>query len=36
LYIRRLSDVDIKVLEQLVAESVAEVKRRYGSVEGDA
>ena len=36
LYIRRLSDVDIKVLEQLVAESVAEIKRRYGSAEGDA
>jgi hypothetical protein len=30
LYIRKLSDVDSKVLEQLVAGSVAEVKRRYG------
>lgn len=29
LYIRRLADVDLKVLEQLVAGSVAEVKRRY-------
>jgi hypothetical protein len=32
LYIRRLTDVDLKVLEQLVANSVAEVKRRYVSV----
>jgi hypothetical protein len=30
LYIRRLSEVDAQVLEQLVAGSVAEVKRRYG------
>ena len=30
LYIRRLSDVDIKVLEKLVAGSIAEVRRRYG------
>ena len=30
LYIRKLADVDIKVLERLIAESVAEVKRRYG------
>ena len=30
LYIRKLSDVDLKVLEQLVARSVAERKRRYG------
>jgi len=30
LYIRRLSDVDSMVLEQLVAASVAEVQRRYG------
>jgi hypothetical protein len=29
LTIRRLSDVDMKVLEKLVAGSVAEVKRRY-------
>lgn len=29
LYIRQLSDVDLDVLEQLVAASVAEVKRRY-------
>ena len=30
LYIRRLSDIDLAVLEQLIAASVAEVKRRYG------
>jgi len=30
LYIRKLEDVDMKVLKQLVTESVAEVKRRYG------
>jgi Domain of unknown function (DU1801) len=30
LSIRRLSDVDSKVLEQLVAGSLAEVRRRYG------
>lgn len=30
LYIRRLGDVDVKVLEQLVADSIAEVRRRYG------
>lgn len=30
LYIRRLADVDAKVLEQLIAGSVAEVKRLYG------
>lgn len=30
LYIRRLSDVDLDVLEQLVTGSVAECKRRYG------
>ena len=30
LYIRKLSDIDTKVLEQLVSDSVAEVKRRYG------
>lgn len=29
LYIRQLSDVDLKVLEQLVIGSVAEMKRRY-------
>ena len=28
-YIRRLADVDLKVLEQLVSRSVAETKRRY-------
>ena len=30
LYLKRLSDVDKSVLEQLVADSVAAVKRRYG------
>src|SRR5690606_24520981 len=30
LYIRKLSDVDSGVLEQLVADSVSEVRRRYG------
>ena len=30
LSIRRLADVDLKVLEQLVSESFAEVARRYG------
>lgn len=30
LYIRRLADVDKKVLEQLVVNSIADVKRRYG------
>ena len=30
LYVRKLSDVDAKVLQELVAGSVAEVKRRYG------
>ena len=29
LYIRRLSDIDCKVLERLIADSVAEVRRRY-------
>lgn len=28
-YIRRLADVDLKVLEKLVARSVAETRRRY-------
>jgi len=31
LYIKRLADVDLKVLEKLVARSVAETKRRYPS-----
>lgn len=30
LYIRRLSDIDLKILEQLIENSVAEIKRRYG------
>ena len=29
LYVKRLSDIDLKVLEKLAAGSVAEVKRRY-------
>jgi hypothetical protein len=31
LYVKRLADVDLKVLEKLVARSVAEMKRRYPS-----
>jgi hypothetical protein len=30
LYFRQMSDLDKSVLEQLVVESVAEIKRRYG------
>ena len=30
LYIRRLSDVDLHVLEQLINGSIAEIQRRYG------
>ena len=30
LYLRRLSDIDSKILEQLISGSVAKVKRRYG------
>lgn len=30
LYVRRLSDVDTAVLEQLIVGSIAEVRRRYG------
>jgi hypothetical protein len=30
LYFKRLGDVDTSVLEQLVIESIAQVKRRYG------
>lgn len=30
LYIRRLKDVDVRLLEELIVNSVAEVKRRYG------
>ena len=29
LYIRRLADIDLPILEQLIAHSVAEVRRRY-------
>ena len=36
LYLRRLGDVDLKVLEQLVAGSAAEVKRRHGPTPGGA
>jgi len=35
LYFRRLADLDVKVLEALIANSVAEVKRRY-PITGDA
>ena len=35
LYFKRLADLDVKVLEALVAGSVAEVKRRYPNT-GDA
>ena len=31
LYFKRLADLDTKVLEELIGESVAEVKRRYPS-----
>lgn len=30
LYVRRLADIDLAVLEQLVAASVAEVRKRHG------
>jgi hypothetical protein len=33
LYFKRLADLDKSVLEQLVANEVAEVRRRYGEVE---
>lgn len=29
LYLKRLADIDVQVLEELIAASVAEVKRRY-------
>ena len=29
LYVRRLSDIDLPILEQLVSRSVAEIRRRY-------
>ena len=36
-YIRRLADIDLKVLETLVARSIAETKRRYPKpIESDA
>lgn len=34
LYFKRLADLDVKVLEALIAGSVAEVKRRYPSTGG--
>ena len=34
LYFRRLADLDVKVLEALIAGSVAEVRRRYPSPRG--
>lgn len=33
LYVKRLADLDLAVLEELVAGSVAEVRRRYGQVD---
>lgn len=36
LYLKRLGDLDRSVLEQLVAGSIAEVRRRHGGGEGDA
>jgi hypothetical protein len=30
LYIKRLSDIDVTALEQLVAASIAEIRQRYG------
>ena len=33
LYVRKLSDVDLKVLGRLVVGSVAEMKRRYGQAQ---
>ena len=30
LYVKRLADIDTNVLQQLIADSVAEVQRRYG------
>ena len=32
LYVRRLSDIQLPVLEQLVARSVSEIQRRYPQV----
>jgi hypothetical protein len=29
LYVKRLSDIDVRVLEKLIRESVAELRRRY-------
>jgi hypothetical protein len=34
LYVKRLSDIDLKVLRALVTASVREVRRRYGAVRG--
>ncbi len=31
LYLRNLSDIDLKVLEKLIAGSLTEIQRRYGS-----
>jgi hypothetical protein len=36
LYVRRLGDVDLKILEQLIVGSVAERKRHYGSSQSGA
>jgi Domain of unknown function (DU1801) len=32
LYVKRLDDIDTKVLEALVAKSVSEVKRRHATI----
>ena len=34
LYVKRLADIDLKVLEKLVSQSVAAMKRRYPSAKG--
>jgi len=36
LYIRKLRDIDLIILEQLISGSVAEVKRRYGQTNKSA
>jgi len=36
LYLRRLGDVDLRILEQLVVDAVAERRFRYGQAQGGA
>jgi hypothetical protein len=36
LYVRKLSDVDLKVLEQLIVGTIAERERRYGQSQSGA